>query len=88
MIKLLRNGAAILFVLSWIVFVGVLTYSFVTISGLQASAAGNYEGQMPATWLTMIAAFSGAVSAAAVPFFGACLIDRIDRLLASREAAE
>ena len=87
--KLLRNGAPILLVLSCIVFVGMLTYQLLMISSLQQSAAaGMYQGQLPSNWVTIIGAFSGAVSAAAVPFFGACVIDRIDYFFAHREAAK
>jgi hypothetical protein len=89
MSRFLRNGAQILFVVSCIVFVGLLTYQFVMLSGLQReSASGMYQGQLPSTWIVVIGAFSGAISGAAVPFFGACLIERIDRLLAHKEAAE
>jgi hypothetical protein len=87
--KLLRNGAAILFVLSCVAFVGLLTYQFLMLSDLQqASGAGRYQGQLPPTWISLIGALSGAISAAAIPFFGACVIDRVDRFFTQREAAK
>ncbi|MES2326448.1 MAG: hypothetical protein V4499_03840 [Pseudomonadota bacterium] len=87
--KLLQNGAGILFALSVVVFVGTLIYSLVMLNGLQqASVAGSYQGPLPAPWLSVLAAFSGALSAAAVPFLGACLIDRVDQYLDRRVAGQ
>jgi hypothetical protein len=87
--KLFRNGAGILFAFSCAVFVGLFIYQLRMLGDLQqASAAGAYEGQLPAPWLAVLGALSGALSAAVIPFFGACLVDRIDAILSRREAAE
>jgi hypothetical protein len=89
MTRALRLGAAILFGVAVVVFVSTLTYQLLMMGDIQhAATAGTYEGTLPPLWLVTLAAIGGALSAAAVPFFGACVIDRIDRLLAHREAAE
>ena len=87
--KLLRNGAAILFVVSCIVFVGLLAAQFMLLSEMQRQAqASSFGGYAPSIWTMVIAAFSSALSGAAIPFLGACAIDRVDRFLALKEAAE
>jgi Zn-dependent protease len=87
--RFFRNGAGILFVLSIIVFVGVLSYQLVLVRDLYHSAlTGPYQGAVPPVWMEVIAAFAGALSAAAVPFFGACVIDRLDLLASRKEMAE
>jgi hypothetical protein len=87
--KFLRNGAAILFWLSGILFVGVMVAQFSLLGEMQQQArAGSLVGHVPSTWSMVIAALSSALSGAAIPFFGACVIDRVDRFLTLKGAAE
>ena len=87
--KLLRNGAGILLLLSCNVFVGLLAYQFLLLEQLQGqSQAGGYTEHLPAAWISIIGAVSSSLSGAAIPFLGACVIDRVDRFLAHKEAAE
>jgi len=87
--KLLRNGAAILVVLSCIVFVGLLAAQLLLLSEMQRQAhVSSFGSYAPSTWTMVIAALSTAFSGAAIPFFGACVIDRVDRFLALKETAK
>ena len=84
----LRKGAAILFAVAILVFLSTFAYQLWAygdvLNGLQT---GSYEGPKP-SWLTLVTALSGALNSAALPFIGACVVDRIDRYLASKDAAE
>jgi hypothetical protein len=74
----MRNGSRLLFALAAILFVAVLAQS------LLAFARPNSFGQSEALsteWLVLATQIFSACSAAALPLFGAVLIDRIDRRL-------
>jgi hypothetical protein len=87
--RLLRHCALILVVLACIVFIGVLVAQFLLLTEMQRQAqASNFGTYVPSTWTMVISALSNAFSGAAIPFLGACAIDRVDRYLALKEPAK
>lgn len=82
MTKLFRSGAGILFGLSLILFVVTLAYQLVMLRDLYQSAAMGMDHSLPPpAWVSVLEAISVSLSGAAIPFFGACVIDRADRIL-------
>ena len=75
---LLQHGAAILMAAAAIIFVthlGAQLFLFADVEN--GIAAGNYVGAEPSI-ATLLAAVAASLSASALPFIGACLIDRLD----------
>jgi hypothetical protein len=84
----MKRGAAILFVLSLLIFVtSLVTQVMSGTGGAYTSFAAELNPNFPRAWFFLLA-FIGALSSSALPFFGACLIDRADRALSRKEAAE
>jgi hypothetical protein len=86
--RVLDSGAAILLAVAVLVFLSTFAYQLGVygdvLNGLQA---GTYQGSKP-NWLTLVTAFASALGSAALPFVGACLVDRFDRFLSQRERSK
>ena len=84
----MKKAAAILFVVSLLIFVtSILTQLMSGSGGAYSSFAGQLSPKLPGVWFFLLA-FVGALSTSALPFFGACLLDRVDRALNRGEGAE
>jgi hypothetical protein len=82
---LFRNGSRILFVLSLIVFVAALSFQlFVIADTPRHLLVGAGESSVPPLWIFVVQAVSSALSVGAIPFLGACIIDRTDRIIELR----
>jgi hypothetical protein len=82
---LFRNGSRILFVLSLIVFVVALAFQlFVIADTPRHLLVGAGESSAPPLWIFVVQAVSSALSAGAIPFLGACIIERTDRIIELR----
>lgn len=82
---LFRNGAQILFVLALLVFAGTLSFQlFVITEAPRHLLVGQGESWLPPLWIFVVQAVSSALSAGAILFLGACIIDRTDRIIELR----
>jgi ABC-type dipeptide/oligopeptide/nickel transport system permease subunit len=80
----LRSGAAILFAISVAQLVlGLASAMTAAGTSIGRSADGAHDLTGTVIWLEMVMA---VVTSAAFPFFGAVLIDRLDRRIVERKA--
>ena len=85
----MRYGAAILFIIAGLTLVLNLIGVFQLMSeSTQATSFETGVSNRPAELLLIIRAVLGAFGAAALPFFGALLINRLDIWLGARTQAE
>ena len=85
----MRFGAVILFAIALVQLVLGLIGIFQLAGYSQSSPNPVMPGyESPSNILVLLQALLAVFSSAALPFLGALLIDRLDRWLAGREAAE
>ena len=85
MTALLKNGAMILLVTALVVLVCTFGYQFFVIGDLDAARG---MGPVHDRLTLVMTALATALYNAALPFIGACIVDRMDRYLASKGSAE
>ena len=86
----MRAGPVILFWAAILTFCASMVGQFTVMSrSMQTMAQDHYSGTMPGMDVEQfIFAFGSALSSAAFLFFGALVINRMDRWILKREAAE
>jgi len=86
----MHAGPVILFWAAILTFFATMFGQFTVMSSsIQTMAQDHYAGTMPGMDVEQfIFAFGSALSSAAFLFFGALLIDRMDRWIQKKEAAE
>jgi hypothetical protein len=84
---LLKRAVPILLGVAAIVFVADLASQlWMAHDVMNGIRSGSYEGPAPGL-VSVLGVIAGALYRAAFPFFGACLLDRIDRWLLGRGAS-
>jgi hypothetical protein len=88
----MRSGAAILFALAFLqLVIGLAYFVQIVIANGSPMGDGRYsiaQGDPPFQFLVMLQMLTRVLVAAAWPFAGALLINRVDRWLALKERAE
>ena len=83
----MKYGAIILCIISLLIFLISVGANLMTGGNAWSSVAGNLDPSFPRAWFFMLAVIN-ALTASALPFFGACLLYRVDVALGRQDASE